>query len=71
MKKAFTYTLRAIALIVGITAGLLLIGEPTDQTFFEVVMVKAGALLAILLMVKLYLCTLSDREREEFENEQA
>lgn len=62
--------IRSICAIVGMVAFVLLIGEPTeDITLANCIVIKAVSLLALWGVFKAYMCTLSDEEREEFENE--
>ena len=62
--------IRSICDIVGMVAFVLLIGEPTeDITLANCIVIKAVSLLALWGVFKAYMCTLSDEEREEFENE--
>lgn len=62
---------RTICAIVGFFSFLLLVGEPTDEvTFTECVLFKLGSLLGLWAAFKVYMCTLSERERKELEDEE-
>lgn len=62
---------RTICAIVGFFSFLLLVGEPTDEvTMTECILMKAGSLLGIWAAFKVYVLTLSERERRELEDEQ-
>lgn len=70
MKTTIKYIIRAICALVGITAFVLLMGEPAeDITRANCIVIKAVSLLALWGVFKGYMCTLSDAEREELEDE--
>lgn len=70
MKTTIKYIIRAICALVGMTAFILLVGEPTEEiTLANFIVIKAVSLLALWGVFKGYMCTLSDAEREELENE--
>ena len=68
--KTIKYIVRAIYALVGITAFILLMGEPTEEiTLANCILIKAASLLALQGAFKGYMCTLSETERKELENE--
>lgn len=70
MKTTIKYIIRAICALVGMVAFVLLIGEPTEEiTLANFIVIKGVSLLALWGVFKGYMCTLSDAEREELENE--
>ena len=70
MKTTIKYIIRAICALVGIVAFVLLVGEPTEEiTMANCIVIKAFSLLALWGVFKGYMCTLSDAEREELEDE--
>ena len=70
MKTTIKYIIRAICALVGMVAFVLLMGEPTEEiTLANFIVIKAVSLLALWGVFKGYMCTLSDAEREELENE--
>jgi hypothetical protein len=70
MKKMMKYTLRAILAIVSMTAFCVLVGEPTESlSRGGVIMMKAAAIAAMFGSFKIYLLTLTERERRELEDE--
>jgi hypothetical protein len=72
MKKAIKCTVRTILAILGFTAFLVLVGEPTEElSMSEVILYKALSLIAIVGAFKVYLLTLTERERRELEDERA
>jgi hypothetical protein len=72
MKKMMKYTLRAILAIVAMTAFCVLVGEPTDElSMSEAILYKLLSLGTLVGAFKVYLLTLSERERRELEDERA
>ena len=70
MKTTIKYIIRAICALVGMVAFVLLMGEPTEEiTLANFIVIKGVSLLALWGVFKGYMCTLSDAEREELENE--
>lgn len=70
MKTTIKYIIRAICALVGMTAFILLVGEPTEEiTLANCIVIKAVSLLALWGVYKGYLHTLSESERKELENE--
>ena len=70
MKTTIKYIIRVICALVGMVAFVLLMGEPTEEiTLANCIVIKAVSLLALWGVFKGYMCTLSDAEREELENE--
>ena len=70
MKTTLNYIIRAICALVGMVAFVLLIGEPTeDITLVNCIIIKAVSLLALWGVFKAYMCTLSESERKEIEDE--
>jgi hypothetical protein len=70
MKKTIRYTIRTILAILGFTAFLVLIGEPTESlSRLEVIIMKAAALAVMLGAIKGWMLTLTERERRELEDE--
>ena len=70
MKTTIKYIIRAICALVGMVAFVLLMGEPTEEiTLVNCIVIKAVSLLALWGVFKGYMCTLSDAERKEIENE--
>lgn len=70
MKTTIKYIIRAICALVGMTAFILLVGEPTEEiTLANFIVIKAVSLLALWGVFKGYMCTLSDAERKDLENE--
>lgn len=70
MKTTIKYIVRAICALVGMTAFILLVGEPTEEiTLANCIVIKAVSLLALWGVYKGYMCTLSESERKELENE--
>lgn len=69
MKTTIKYIIRAICALVGMTAFILLVGEPTEEiTLANFIIIKAVSLLALWGVFKGYMCTLSDAERKKLEN---
>ena len=65
------YIVRAVCAIVGVVAFLLVVGEPTEEvSMVEYIIIKAVALLALWGMFKVYMCTLTEGERREIEEDQ-
>lgn len=61
---------RAIYAIIGMVAFCVLQGEPAESvTRTECILMKAGSLLALWGVFKAYMCTLSEKERRELEDE--
>ena len=70
MKTTIKYIIRAICALVGMVAFILLVGEPTEEiTLVNCIVIKAVSLLALWGVLKGYMLTLSDAEREELEDE--
>lgn len=70
MKKMMKYTLRAIVAIVAMTAFCVLVGEPTESlSMSETILYKALSLGTLVGAFKVYLLTLTERERRELEDE--
>lgn len=70
MKKMMKYTLRAIVAIVAMTSFCVLVGEPTESlSMSETILYKALSLGALVGAFKVYLLTLTERERRELEDE--
>lgn len=68
MKTTIKYIFRALLFLLGLTAFCVLVGEPTESlTFSEVIIFKALALGTFVGVVKVYLLTLTEEEREELE----
>ena len=64
------YVVRTICAIVGFFAFMILVGEPTeDITLANCIIIKAVSLLALWGVFKAYMCTLSESERKEIEDE--
>lgn len=64
--------IRTILAILGFTAFLVLVGEPSEEmSMGYVIMMKAAALVVMLGAVKGYLLTLTEQERRELEGEQS
>ena len=64
------YIIRVVCAIVGFFAFLLVAGEPTEEvSMVECIIIKAVALLALWGMFKVYMCTLTEDERKEIEDE--
>lgn len=62
--------IRTILAILGFTAFLIFVGEPTvEMSIGYVIKMKAAALAVMLGAVKVYLLTLTERERRELEDE--
>lgn len=71
MKKMFKYAIRTILAILGVSAFLVLVGEPTEELSMSyVIMMKAAALAVMLGAIKFWMLTLTERERRELDNEQ-
>ena len=65
------YIIRVVCAIVGFVAFLLVAGEPTEEvSMVECIIIKAVALLALWGMFKVYMCTLTEGERREIEEDQ-
>lgn len=63
--------MRAICALLGMIAFLVLVGEPTDEvTLSECIFMKIVSLVIMWGAFKVYVCTLSERERRELEDEQ-
>jgi hypothetical protein len=72
MKKAIKYTVRTILAILGFTAFCVLVGEPTEElSMSEAILYKLLSLGTLVGAFKVYLLTLSERERRELEDERA
>ena len=70
MKKIMKYTVRTILAILGFTAFCVFVGEPTEELSMSYVIIMKSAALAVMLgAFKIYLLTLSERERRELEEE--
>ena len=62
--------IRTILAILGFTAFLVLVGEPSEELSMSyVIMMKAAALAVMLGAVKGYMLTLTEQERRELEGE--
>ena len=71
MKTTVKYIMRAICALLGIIAFLVLVGEPTDEvTLSECIFMKIVSLVIMWGAFKVYVCTLSERERRELKDEQ-
>ena len=71
MKTTVKYIMRAICALLGMIAFLVLVGEPTDEvTLSECIFMKIVSLVIMWGAFKVYVCTLSERERRELEDEQ-
>ena len=69
MKKAFIYIIRVICAIVGMLAFVMLFGEPTDEvTYLPLFGIKLLCLLSIWIAFKVYIHTLPEEERKDFQN---
>ena len=61
---------RAICFLVGMVAFCVLLGEPADyMTLADVIVIKAVSGLALWGVFRAYMCTLSEKERKEIEDE--
>lgn len=61
---------RAICALVGMVAFIVLIGEPADDmALADVIIIKAVSVLALWGVFKAYMCTLSEQERRELDDE--
>ena len=70
MKRAIKFTVRAILAILGVTAFCVLLGEPTESlSMSDVIMMKAAALAVMVGAFKVWMLTLTERERRELEDE--
>lgn len=64
------YVLRAVCFLLGMTAFCVLVGEPAEELKrIDVIVIKSISLLALWGVFKVYMCTLSDKERKELEDE--
>ena len=64
------YVLRAVCFIVGMTAFCVLLGEPAEELkLIDIIVIKSISLLALWGVFKVYMCTLSAKERKELEDE--
>lgn len=69
MKKAFIYTIRVICAIVGMLAFVMLFGEPTDEvTYLPLFGIKLLCILAIWIAFRVYIHTLPEDERKDYQN---
>ena len=65
------YVLRAVCFLVGMTAFCTLLGEPAEELkLIDVIVIKSISLLALWGVFKAYMCTLSDKERKDLEDEE-
>ena len=70
MKKTIKYTLRTIMAILGVTAFIVFVSEPTEsQSLTDVIFIKALALGTLVGAFKGWTLTLSEKERRELEDE--
>lgn len=61
---------RAICFLIGMFAFCVLLGEPADyMALSDVIVIKAVSGLAIWGVFRAYMCTLSEKERKEIEDE--
>ena len=64
------YIIRVVCAIVGFVAFLLVAGESTEEvSMVECIIIKAVALLALWGVFKGYMCTLTEDERREIEED--
>ena len=64
------YIIRVVCAIVGFVAFLLVVGEPTEEvSMVECIIIKAVALLVLWGVFKGYMCTLTEDERREIEED--
>lgn len=63
MKKLLKYSVRVIAVLVGVYAAMIVLGEPSEQSGWEVLLMKAGAAIVVALMVWLYRRTIPKSKR--------
>lgn len=72
MKKMMKYTLRAILAIVAMTAFCVLVGEPTEAVGLgKAMLMKVVSIAVMAVVAKIWVLTLSERERRELEDERA
>lgn len=65
------YIIRVVCAIVGIVAFLLVVGEPTEEVIMvDCYIIKGVALLVLWGAFKGYMCTLTEDERIEIEEDQ-
>ena len=70
MKTTFNCIVKAICAVVGMAAFVLLMGEPAENiTLADCIVIKGVSVLALWGVFKAYMCTLSESERKEFEDE--
>ena len=61
---------RFICFLVGMAAFCVLLGEPADyMVLSDVIIIKAVSGLALWGVFRAYMCTLSEKERKEIEDE--
>lgn len=63
MKKLLKYSVRAIAVMVGVYAAMMVLGEPSEQSGLNILLIKLGALCVVVLMVCLFRLTIPKRKR--------
>jgi hypothetical protein len=63
MKKLLKYSVRAIAVLVGVYAAMIVLGEPSERSVWEILLMKAGAAIVVALMVWLYRRTIPKGKR--------
>ena len=64
------YDVRTICAIVGFFAFMILVGEPTEEvTMMKCILMKAASIVVMWGVFKAYMCTLSEKERKELEDE--
>ena len=64
------YVVRTICAIVGFFAFMILVGEPTEEvTMMKCILMKAASIVVMWGVFKAYMCTLSEQERKELEDE--
>lgn len=64
------YLLKAVCFLVGMAAFCTLLGEPAEELkLIDVIVIKSISLFALWGVFKAYMCTLSEKERKELEDE--
>lgn len=63
MKKLIKYSVRVIAVVVGIYAAMIVLGEPSEQSGWEILLTKCLALGAVALMVWVFRLTIPKSKR--------
>lgn len=71
MRAVLTYAMRTILLIAGLMSFCVLMGEPMSNEidWLNFLVWKGLSALGVVICIKAYLLTLSDKERKEIENE--